>query len=155
MTTFYPHDERHHADTTTEEAPHRIYWATRPFDALYQKHRTLECRVSRDSFRRRRRDRLTALSFVSDLTFGFDTGSAATLTKLHTVTAAIVVPTLARRLARTRGPGSNRAPACCQIDVISAPGLSDSGGEPDVSGGGFDRVSRPRTYGPETNDWPP
>ena len=45
---------------------------------------------------------LTALSFVPDLTFGFDTGSATTLITLHTVAAAIVVPTLARRLARTR-----------------------------------------------------
>ena len=45
---------------------------------------------------------LTALSFVPDLTFGFDIGSAATLITLHTVAAAIVVPTLARRLARTR-----------------------------------------------------
>jgi amino acid transporter len=45
---------------------------------------------------------LTALSFVPDLTFGFDAGSAATLIMLHTVAAAIVVPTLARRLARTR-----------------------------------------------------
>lgn len=45
---------------------------------------------------------LTALSFVPDLTFGFDVGSAATLIALHTVAAAIVVPTLARRLARTR-----------------------------------------------------
>jgi peptidoglycan/LPS O-acetylase OafA/YrhL len=45
---------------------------------------------------------LTALSFVPDLTFGFDTASAATLITLHTVAAAIVVPTLARRLARTR-----------------------------------------------------
>src|SRR6266511_633847 len=43
---------------------------------------------------------LTALSFVPDLTFGFDAGSAATLITLHTVAAAIVVPTLARRLAR-------------------------------------------------------
>jgi amino acid transporter len=42
---------------------------------------------------------LTALSFVPDLTFGFDAGSAATLITLHTVAAAIVVPTLARRLA--------------------------------------------------------
>ena len=41
---------------------------------------------------------LTALSFVPDLTFGFDAGSAATLITLHTVAAAIVVPTLARRL---------------------------------------------------------
>jgi amino acid transporter len=45
---------------------------------------------------------LTALSFVPDLTFGFDPGSAATLITLHTVAAAIVVPTLAGRLARTR-----------------------------------------------------
>ena len=45
---------------------------------------------------------LTALSFVPDLTFGFDTGSAATLITLHTVAAAIVVPTLAKRLARAR-----------------------------------------------------
>jgi amino acid transporter len=45
---------------------------------------------------------LTALSFVPDLTFGFDATSAATLISLHTVAAAIVVPTLARRLARAR-----------------------------------------------------
>ena len=45
---------------------------------------------------------LTALSFVPDLTFGFDAGSAATLITLHTVAAAIVVPTLARRLAHVR-----------------------------------------------------
>jgi amino acid transporter len=45
---------------------------------------------------------LTVLSFVPDLTFGFDTASAATLITLHTIAAAIVVPTLARRLARTR-----------------------------------------------------
>jgi hypothetical protein len=45
---------------------------------------------------------LTALSFVPDLTFGFDAGSAATLMSLHTVAAVIVVPTLAGRLARTR-----------------------------------------------------
>ena len=44
---------------------------------------------------------LTVLSFVPDLTFGFDAGSAATLITLHTVAAAIVVPTLAKRLART------------------------------------------------------
>ena len=44
---------------------------------------------------------LTALSFVPDLTFGFDAGSAATLITLHTVAALIVVPTLAGRLART------------------------------------------------------
>jgi amino acid transporter len=45
---------------------------------------------------------LTALSFVPDLTFGFDASSAATLITLHTVAAAIVVPTLARRLAAQR-----------------------------------------------------
>ena len=45
---------------------------------------------------------LTALSFVPDLTFGFDVASAATLISLHTVAAVIVVPTLAGRLARTR-----------------------------------------------------
>jgi amino acid transporter len=46
---------------------------------------------------------LTALSFVPDLTFGFDAGSAATLITLHVVAAAIVVPTLARRLAVCSG----------------------------------------------------
>lgn len=45
---------------------------------------------------------LTALSFVPDLTVGFDAGSAATLIALHTVAAAIVVPTLAGRLADAR-----------------------------------------------------
>ncbi|MGH3745251.1 MAG: DUF6069 family protein [Mycobacteriales bacterium] len=45
---------------------------------------------------------LTALSFAPDLTFGFDAGSAITLITLHTVAAAIVVPTLAVRLARAR-----------------------------------------------------
>jgi len=45
---------------------------------------------------------LTALSFVPDLTFGFDAASAATLITLHTVAAAVVVPTLAGRLARSR-----------------------------------------------------
>jgi hypothetical protein len=45
---------------------------------------------------------LTALSFVPDLTFGFDAGSAATLIALHTVAAAIVVPVLAGRLAHSR-----------------------------------------------------
>ncbi len=43
---------------------------------------------------------LTALSFVPDLTFGFDAGSAATLITLHTIAAAIVVPTTARWLTR-------------------------------------------------------
>lgn len=45
---------------------------------------------------------LTVVSFAPDLTFGFDTGSAATLITLHTVAAAVVVPTLAGRLACTR-----------------------------------------------------
>src|SRR4051812_2205372 len=48
---------------------------------------------------------LTALSFVPDLTFGFDAGSAATLITLHTVAAAIVVPILAGRLARRLSRG--------------------------------------------------
>ena len=45
---------------------------------------------------------LTALSFVPDLTFGFDVGSAAPLSARHIVAAAIGVPTLAAGLARTR-----------------------------------------------------
>jgi hypothetical protein len=45
---------------------------------------------------------LSALSFVPDLAFGFDAASTATLITLHSVAAAIVVPTLAGRLARTR-----------------------------------------------------
>jgi hypothetical protein len=45
---------------------------------------------------------LTALSFVPDLTFGFDAPSAATLITLHATAAAIVIPTLARRLAVQR-----------------------------------------------------
>ncbi len=45
---------------------------------------------------------LTVLSVVPDLTFGFDTASAVCLITAHTVAAAIVVPTLAARLARTR-----------------------------------------------------
>jgi hypothetical protein len=45
---------------------------------------------------------LTVLSFVPDLTFGFDAASAATLISLHTVAAAIVVPTIASRLSATR-----------------------------------------------------
>ena len=50
---------------------------------------------------------LTALSFVPDLTFGFDTSSAATLVALHTVAAAIVVPTLAGRLPTDRALARN------------------------------------------------
>ena len=49
---------------------------------------------------------LTALSVVPDLTFGFDAGAATTLILLHTLAAAIVVPTLATRLARTRCEGA-------------------------------------------------
>lgn len=45
---------------------------------------------------------LALLSVVPDLTFGFDGGSAATLIGLHTIAAAIVIPTLAKRLAPTR-----------------------------------------------------
>ena len=45
---------------------------------------------------------LTVLSVVPDLTFGFDAASAVTLVTLHTVAAAIVVPTLAGRLASRR-----------------------------------------------------
>lgn len=46
---------------------------------------------------------LTALSYVPDLTFGFDAASAATLITLHTLAAAIVVPTLAARLRGAAG----------------------------------------------------
>ena len=42
---------------------------------------------------------LTVLSVVPDVTFGFDVASAATLMALHVLAAAIVVPTLARRLS--------------------------------------------------------
>jgi amino acid transporter len=45
---------------------------------------------------------LLLLSFIPDLTFGFDAGSAATLIGLHIVAAAIVIPTLAKQLAPTR-----------------------------------------------------
>jgi hypothetical protein len=45
---------------------------------------------------------LVALSVIPDLTFGFDAASAATLITLHILAAAIVVPTLSRRLARSR-----------------------------------------------------
>jgi hypothetical protein len=54
---------------------------------------------------------LTVLSFVPDLTFGFDHSSAATLIALHTIAAAIVVPALAGRLAPTRRPDPNQAGA--------------------------------------------
>jgi hypothetical protein len=45
---------------------------------------------------------LTVLSYIPDLTSGFDRASTATLITLHTIAAAIVIPTLAGRLARTR-----------------------------------------------------
>lgn len=45
---------------------------------------------------------LTVLSFVPDLTFGFDVASAVTLIALHSIAATIVVPTLARRLPSVR-----------------------------------------------------
>ena len=45
---------------------------------------------------------LTALSVVPDFTFGFDTASALTLAALHGVAAAIVIPTVAGRLAERR-----------------------------------------------------
>jgi hypothetical protein len=56
---------------------------------------------------------MTALSFVPDLTFGFDAGSAATLITLHIVAAAIVVPTLAGRLAHPRGGAGASAQKGC------------------------------------------
>jgi hypothetical protein len=45
---------------------------------------------------------LTVLSVVPDVTFGFDAASAATLVGLHLTAAAIVIPTIARRLAQYR-----------------------------------------------------
>lgn len=42
---------------------------------------------------------LTALSLVPDLVSGFDGTSAVTLMTLHVIAAAIVIPTLASRLA--------------------------------------------------------
>ncbi|CAM3832032.1 DUF6069 family protein [Tsukamurella ocularis] len=42
---------------------------------------------------------LLVLSFVPDLTFGFDGASAGVLILTHVAAAAIVVPVLARRLA--------------------------------------------------------
>ena len=47
---------------------------------------------------------LLLLSYIPDLTFGFDAASAVTLMALHTVAAAIVVPTLARCLPTDRTP---------------------------------------------------
>ncbi|NYI78985.1 DUF6069 family protein [Nocardioides panzhihuensis] len=43
---------------------------------------------------------LTVVSLVPDVTFGFDAASAIVLMLLHVVAAAIVIPVLARRLAR-------------------------------------------------------
>lgn len=43
---------------------------------------------------------LTAASFVPDVTFGFDAASAVVLMLMHVVAAVIVIPVLARRLAR-------------------------------------------------------
>lgn len=45
---------------------------------------------------------LLVLSFVPDVTFGFDAASAVTLMALHVVAALIVVPVLARRLVPAR-----------------------------------------------------
>jgi hypothetical protein len=45
---------------------------------------------------------LTVLSFVPDFTVGFDAATAVSLMTLHVVAAAIVVPTLASRLAHKR-----------------------------------------------------
>lgn len=45
---------------------------------------------------------LTVLSVVPDVTFGFDVATAVSLMALHVVAAAIVVPTLASRLATSR-----------------------------------------------------
>ena len=44
---------------------------------------------------------LVVVSLVPDATFGFDLGSALTLMADHLLAAAIVIPTLARRLALT------------------------------------------------------
>lgn len=43
---------------------------------------------------------LTVASLVPDVTFGFDAASAVVLMLLHVVAAVIVIPVLARRLAR-------------------------------------------------------
>lgn len=51
---------------------------------------------------------LVVLSFVPDLVFGFDGASAVTLILIHLLAAAIVVPTLAIRLAPVRQPGQGR-----------------------------------------------
>jgi Family of unknown function (DUF6069) len=93
MTAFHPHHERHLADTTT---CHRKPCGVGIAAVMARKARRPRATFVRTAVA------LTVLSFVPDLTFGFDAGSAATLITLHTVAAAIVVPTLAGRLARTR-----------------------------------------------------
>lgn len=45
---------------------------------------------------------LTALSVVPDFTFGFDAATACSLAALHVIAAAIVIPTIARRLTTER-----------------------------------------------------
>jgi len=52
---------------------------------------------------------LLVLSFIPDLTFGFDAGSTLTLMGLHLVAAAIVIPTLVRQLPVERAAGVARA----------------------------------------------
>ena len=51
---------------------------------------------------------LVVLSFVPDLVSGFDAASAVTLILIHLLAAAIVVPTLAKRLAPLRQPKQGR-----------------------------------------------
>jgi amino acid transporter len=51
---------------------------------------------------------LVVLSFVPDLVSGFDAASAVTLILIHVLAAAIVVPTLANRLAPLRAPKQSR-----------------------------------------------
>jgi len=51
---------------------------------------------------------LVVLSFVPDLVSGFDAASAVTLILIHLLAAAIVVPTLAKRLAPLRAPKQSR-----------------------------------------------
>ncbi len=69
---------------------------------------------------------LTSLSFVPDLTFGFDAGSVATLITLHTVAAAIVVATLPRRLARAL---TRLEPCHCPF-ARSTPSVPPHSGQP-------------------------
>jgi hypothetical protein len=51
---------------------------------------------------------LVVLSFVPDLVSGFGAASAVTLILIHLLAAAIVVPTLAQRLAPVRQPQQGR-----------------------------------------------